>query len=68
MPDGDEYALGAPRQHDQVVCWRADRLVAAGFDPVTALQLAELPHVSLEDAKRLLDAGCPVATAARILA
>jgi hypothetical protein len=51
-----------------VVDWRRDRLVAAGFGADLAASLAEAGGVDLHALLELIDAGCPPALAARILA
>jgi hypothetical protein len=48
--------------------WRRRRLIAAGFEPQLAVQLAGDDDVDLHELLVLLDLGCPPALAARILA
>ncbi|MFP5363684.1 MAG: hypothetical protein ACLGI5_13255 [Thermoleophilia bacterium] len=48
--------------------WRRRRLIAAGFDPPLAADLADAPAVDLHELLTLLDRGCPPQLAARILA
>jgi hypothetical protein len=48
--------------------WRRRRLMAAGFEPRLAGELAEEPAVDLHELLVLIDRGCPPALAARILA
>jgi hypothetical protein len=55
-------------ESERVIGWRAEKLLGAGFDDGTALELALLPHVDLHAAIRLVRTGCPAATAVRILA
>jgi hypothetical protein len=50
-----------------VQMWRQDQFGRLGFDPVISRLLAESP-ADLGLARRLQRAGCPVATAFRILA
>lgn len=52
---------------DPVLRWRLDQLVAAGYPPNDARVLSERGDVDLHEAVRLLEAGCPVAVALRIL-
>jgi hypothetical protein len=54
---------GAP----DVTRWRVDQLLQAGFDGEAALVLALDPDVDLRQAVSLLERGCPVDTALRIL-
>jgi len=48
--------------------WRRSRLLAAGFAPDLAAELAEQRSVDLHAALSLIDRGCPPELAARILA
>jgi hypothetical protein len=48
--------------------WRRRRLIAAGFDPSLAGELADCAGVDLHELLVLVDRGCPPALAARILA
>jgi hypothetical protein len=52
---------------DGVVSWRIERLLAAGYDGESALVLALDRDVDLHEAVSLLERGCPVDTALRIL-
>lgn len=54
--------------HDQVACWRRDRLVDAGFSQGLAVELARTPAIDLHALLQLVDRGCPPELAARILA
>ena len=54
-------------EEERVLAWRVDRFERVGFDPATALELALRRDVDLHRAVRLLGAGCPAATAVRIL-
>ncbi len=54
-------------EEERVFSWRQSSLLAAGYDPRHALKLALRPDVDLHLAVRLGRAGCPPATAARIL-
>jgi hypothetical protein len=62
----DEYPLGrrvAPRDYAD----RYGQLTELGFDARTAMRLADLEHVSIHEARRLIKGGCPIGTAVRIL-
>ncbi len=52
---------------DSVTGWRFGYLVGSGFDPISALKLAQARDVDLHRASDLLGQGCPVDTAVRIL-
>lgn len=54
-------------ESERVVRWRTERLELAGFPPAAALELAERTEIDLHRAIGLLDRGCSVATALRIL-
>ena len=54
-------------EHDSVRQWRLAELVRAGYDVTDALVLSGRRDVDLHTAKQLLQAGCPPATALRIL-
>ena len=60
------YAEAASEQ-DEIVRWRFDELVRAGYTWGSALQLAKRNDVDLHLAERLLRHGCPADTALRIL-
>ena len=51
----------------RVLHWRAEQLIAAGYDGEAALMLAFDMNVDLHQATDLVERGCPVATAVRIL-
>jgi hypothetical protein len=53
---------------EPVVRWRADQLVAAGFDGLLALHLAHDLRWDLHGLLELRARGCPPELAARILA
>jgi hypothetical protein len=48
--------------------WRRERLLAGGFKPGLATQLANDHRVDLHSLLELVDRGCPHKLAARILA
>lgn len=52
---------------DQVMEWRQWRLERAGFDPTDALRLASDRSVDVYLAVKLINGGCPHATAVRIV-
>jgi hypothetical protein len=54
-------------EHDHVRRWRLEELVRAGYAPYDALVLSRRSEVDLHLAIRLLQDGCPVPTAMRIL-
>jgi hypothetical protein len=56
------------REAAEVIAWRLDVLVRAGFDPKLARTLAVDASVDLHDLLNLVDRGCPPELAARILA
>jgi hypothetical protein len=59
--------LTSPQVIDSVRVWRLERLVAAGYPRHDALELSARTDVDLHLAVRLLERGCPVETALRIL-
>ena len=50
-----------------VIEWRVETLVRAGFETEAACDLAFSKHVDLHSAVQLVERGCPVDTALRIL-
>jgi hypothetical protein len=52
---------------DAVTGWRFGYLCACGFDPATALRLAESSQVDLRKVDTLLEKGCPLDIAVEIL-
>jgi len=56
-----------PRATRSVTRWRIEQLLAAGYDGDAALVLALDPEVDLRTAVSLLERGCPIDTALRIL-
>jgi hypothetical protein len=54
-------------RRSDVTSWRIDQLLQAGYDNEAALVLALDREVDLRQAVSLLDRGCPVDTALRIL-
>jgi len=55
------------QERDEVVSWRVERLLAAGYDGEAALVLALDRDVDLHVAVSLLARGCPPDTALQIL-
>jgi hypothetical protein len=51
----------------QVLDWRIEELLRAGFPELLALELAATLEVDLHTAVELRERGCPAETAARIL-
>ncbi len=60
-------ASDIPLTPDVVRDWRLQQLEAAGYPPFQAETLSERPDIDLHLACSLLAAGCPIATALRIL-
>ncbi len=54
-------------EHEGVVSWRIERLLAAGYDGESAVVLALDRDVDLHAAVSLLERGCPADTALQIL-
>ena len=52
---------------ERVQRWRAEALERAGFDPISAVELAARADVDLHRAIALIESGCPPETAVRIL-
>jgi hypothetical protein len=52
----------------EIVFWRCRQLVAAGFPPALAAELADDPLYDLHALIELAERGCPPALAVRILA
>lgn len=52
---------------DDVTAWRFGYLCGLGFDPETALTMAESKEVDLREAEDLVRSGCPLETAVGIL-
>jgi hypothetical protein len=59
--------LELPKVTDTVRRWRLETLIAAGYPRHDALALSERTDVDLHRAVQLLECGCPVETALRIL-
>jgi hypothetical protein len=53
---------------DDVLRWRRDQLLAAGFEPALALELALDRRYDLHALIELVEGGCPPSLAIRIVA
>jgi hypothetical protein len=60
--------LSQEREAPEVVSWRRDELVHAGFPPPLAAELARDPRYDLHALIELVERGCPPELAVRILA
>jgi hypothetical protein len=65
--EGDEIVETTRDTAGQVLGWRLEQLVAAGYDGEDAFALALDRNVDLHDAIELVRRGCPSRTATRIL-
>ena len=63
-----ETRTGAAPAWDDVLRWRRDQLVAAGFEPSLALALGQDSRFDLHALIELVERGCPPRLAVRILA
>ena len=63
-----ETRTGTAPAWDDVLRWRRDQLVAAGFEPPLALALAQDGRYDLHALIELVERGCPQGLAIRILA
>ena len=52
---------------ERVERWRADELMRAGFDPMSAVELAARLDIDLHTATELIDRGCTAELALQIL-
>lgn len=59
--------LSHRRDAEEVLSWRFERLLEAGYDAPTASALAKRVEIDLHLAVRLVSNGCPPATAVSIL-
>jgi hypothetical protein len=68
-PEVDVEEVGHPADDRgaRVIHWRVERLLSAGYDGEAALTLAFDTTVDLHRATDLVERGCPVDTALRIL-
>ena len=63
-----ETRTGAAPAWDDVLRWRRDQLVGAGFEPALAFALAQDSRYDLHALIELVERGCPPRLATRILA
>jgi hypothetical protein len=63
----DERGSWRAHEPDRIYAWRLDSLKRAGYHDDAAFSLATGAHVDLHLAIKLVDRGCSVETAARIL-
>lgn len=56
-----------PSQDDVVAAWRIEQREDVGFDTATSIQLAMLPYLDLERARRLRRSGATLVQIAEIL-
>jgi hypothetical protein len=66
-PAADTDDVQRPSEDERVHAWRRTRLTALGVPEDVALVLAEDPSFSDRELQRLLERGCPLGTALRIL-
>ena len=62
-----ELELELETEAERIERWRAGELERAGYEPLQAAELAARQDVDLHLAVELLERGCPVETALRIL-
>jgi len=62
-----ELELEIETEAERIERWRAEELGRAGYEPLQAAELAARQDVALPLAVELLERGCPVDTALRIL-
>ena len=67
MTNAADTQLILEAESDRVTAWRACELLRAGYEPLTAVELAEHPEVDLHLALELVERGCQPDLAARIL-
>ncbi len=70
MNEAERKAQIGPDQSDQLRrmrVWRLDQFTGLGFDSAHAALMADDALVDLAQARRLINLGCPLETAARIL-
>jgi hypothetical protein len=63
----DDDDVQHPSEAERVHAWRRTRLAALGVPEDVALVLADDPSFSHHELKRILEEGCPLSTALRIL-
>jgi hypothetical protein len=62
-----ELEVQIETEAERIERWRAEELERAGYEPIHAAELAARQDVDLHLAVDLLERGCPVETAVRIL-
>jgi hypothetical protein len=62
-----DVSLPEETELDRIERWRAQELERAGYDPLSAAELAASHEVDLHQAVELIRRGCPPELAARIL-
>jgi hypothetical protein len=62
-----ELDIQVETEAERIERWRAEELERAGYEPLQAAELAARQDVDLHLAVELLERGCPVGTALRIL-
>jgi hypothetical protein len=62
-----ELDIQVETEAERIERWRAEELERAGYEPLQAAELAARNDVDLHLAVNLLERGCPVETAVRIL-
>jgi len=70
MEETDQHSA-EELDRSEVACrtlvWRLDQFTALGFDSALATTMADDTLVDLAQARRLIELGCPLETASRIL-
>ena len=67
MTTAAEPQLYAETEAERVERWRAEELMRAGYDALAAADVAARTEIDLHTAVELLERGCPVDLALRIL-
>ena len=62
-----ELEIQVETEAERIERWRAEELERAGYEPLQAAELAARQDVDLHLAVELLERGCPLDTALRIL-
>jgi hypothetical protein len=62
-----QFEMLADVEAEEVLRWRFELLVRAGYDPADAMVIASHVEIDLHFAEDLVRAGCPPATAVQIL-
>lgn len=64
---GSHLLVEVATEEHRVLAWRLEELARAGYDRLSAWEIAERGDVDLHVAVELARAGCPATTARRIL-